>query len=217
MHFSPCRYRLCPDSRSARPVLPIPPIAAARFSVALRPTPREWVLSPSLRSLLSFRAWWCSLTSLAHRGQLPCRRARAVLVSSFVSAGVYARLRADARARRETRQTVRRSLTVRLLGGGRPPATTADLNGASSSGMLGQTPVNGRASHSGNAHQLTDFCSLRLEPCRERARAHLQASRELLPSSSDASSPDGLDRDCGRLAPSSARRDSSSSCGRYPA
>jgi hypothetical protein len=35
-----------------------------------------------------------------------------VLVSALVSGRVYARLRADARARREMRQTVRRSQTV---------------------------------------------------------------------------------------------------------
>lgn len=58
------------------------------------------------------------------------------------------------------RQTVRRSLTVRLLGGGRPPVATADLNGSPSSGMLSQTPVNGRTGHSSNAHQLTDFYAL---------------------------------------------------------
>src|SRR5438067_2387092 len=69
------------------------------------------------------------------------------------------RVYVQTRARREMRPTVRRSLTVRLLGGGRPPSATADLNGSSSSGMLSQTPVNGRASHSGDAHQLTDFCS----------------------------------------------------------
>ena len=62
---------------------------------------------------------------------------RSVLVSAFVSAGMYARLRADARARRETRQAVRRSLTVRLLGGGRAPTPPADLNRTASLGVLG--------------------------------------------------------------------------------
>ena len=37
---------------------------------------------------------------------------RSVLVSAFVSRPAYARLRADARVRRETRQTVRRALIV---------------------------------------------------------------------------------------------------------
>lgn len=39
-------------------------------------------------------------------------RLRCVLVSAFVSGRAYARLRADARARREMRQTMRRSQTV---------------------------------------------------------------------------------------------------------
>jgi hypothetical protein len=64
-------------------------------------------------------------------------RLRSVLISAFVSVGLYARLRADARARHETRQAVRRSLIVRLLAGGRAPVPTADLNRAADSGVLG--------------------------------------------------------------------------------
>ena len=64
-------------------------------------------------------------------------RLRSVLVSAFVSAGMFARLSADAHARRETRQAVRRSLIVMLLGGGRAPTAAADLNRAASLGMLG--------------------------------------------------------------------------------
>jgi hypothetical protein len=94
----------------------------------------------------------CLLMSLAAMGSHLPAVLRCVLVSSFVSADVYARLRADARARRETRQTVRRSLTVRLLGRGRPPVAAPYLGGSPSSSMFRQTPVKGRAGHSGDAH-----------------------------------------------------------------
>jgi hypothetical protein len=55
---------------------------------------------------------------------------------------------------------VRRSLIVRLFGGGRAPATPADLDRAASLGMLGQVPVQGGAAHSTDGYQLADFCSL---------------------------------------------------------
>ena len=56
------------------------------------------------------------------------------------------------------RQTVRRSLTVRLLGSGRrPPAATADLNRAPGPGVLGQTAIQGGTAHSGHMHQLADL------------------------------------------------------------
>jgi hypothetical protein len=96
---------------------------------------------------------------LAAMGHLPIVL-RSVIVSPFVSAAVFGRLRADARARRETRQTVRRSLTVRLLGGDRTPPATADLLRSARPGVLGQAAVQGRAAHFRHAHQLTDFGSL---------------------------------------------------------
>ncbi len=89
---------------------------------------------------------------------------RCVVVSAFVSGRVYVRLRADAHARGEMRQTVRRvqvvtkafppgmagSVTGRLLGRLGSPASTADLDGASGPGVIGQAPVQRRAAHGGD-------------------------------------------------------------------
>jgi hypothetical protein len=109
----PHRHHRCPGSRYARPSSPIPPIVAARSSVALRPTLPEWVLSPSLGSLLSSRAWslWPHLPSLTVAGPT-CRPARRVVVPFVRLIGCVRALRADARARPWDETTVRRVLTV---------------------------------------------------------------------------------------------------------
>ncbi len=109
----PHRHHRCPGSRSARPFVPIPPIAVARSSAALRPTPREWVLSPSLRSLASFRAWslWPHLLSLTGARRVPSGTpgARLVRSSHRLCTRVYVQTRARGGG---TRQPARRSLTV---------------------------------------------------------------------------------------------------------
>src|SRR5580693_8026398 len=108
-----CRHPQYPDSRSARPFVPILPIAVARSLVAPRPTPREWILSPSFGSLLSLRVWslWLHLPSMATGGR-GCRPARWVVVSFVRPIGCVRALRADARARPWDETTVRRGLTV---------------------------------------------------------------------------------------------------------
>jgi hypothetical protein len=54
------------------------------------------------------------------------------------------------------RQFVRQLLTVRPLGGGRAPATPADLYRVAGLGVLGEVAVQRRAAHAGDAHQLAD-------------------------------------------------------------
>jgi len=85
---------------------------------------------------------------------------RSVIVSAFVSAGLYVRLRADTRVRHRLRQFVRQLLTVRLLGGDRTPVAPADLHRATCLGVLGQVAVQRRAAHAGDAHQLADSGAL---------------------------------------------------------
>jgi hypothetical protein len=66
---------------------------------------------------------------------------RSVIVSAFVSAYEFLRLRADTRVRQQMRQFVRRLLTVMLLGGDRAPTTPADLHRVARLGELGQVSV----------------------------------------------------------------------------
>jgi hypothetical protein len=99
----------------------------------------------------------CGLTSPRSRrpGRRPVRHARCSS-RSFVSSAAYARLRADARARRGTRRPVRRSLTVALLGGPGAPPSPADLHDVTAPGQLAQMPVNGRPGRPGSADKVTD-------------------------------------------------------------
>jgi hypothetical protein len=153
----PHRHHLCPGSKSAQPFVPIPPIAVARSSTALRPTPREWVLSPSLRSSASFRAWslWPHLPSLTVPAAVPSGTpgARLVRSSHRLCTRVYVQTRARGVGRDNRRDDHSRR---RLLGGPRAPPAPADLDHMTAPGQRAQMPVNGRPGHSGSADKVTD-------------------------------------------------------------
>jgi hypothetical protein len=151
------RHHRCPGSRSARPFLPIPPIAVARSLAALRPTPREWVLSPSLRSSPSFRVWslWPHLLSLTVPAGVPSGTPGARLVRS--SHRLCTRVYVQTRARGVGRDNRRDDHSLwRLLGAPGAPPSPADLDRVTCPGQLAQMPVNGRPGHSGSADQVTD-------------------------------------------------------------
>lgn len=145
--------------------------AGARSSV-VGATPRDFCRDPLVDVLGCY-------------GTSPAPLLRGVIVSVFVSAVAFVRLRADTRVRQQMRQFVRQLLTVRLLGGDRAPAAPADLNRAARLGMLGQVAVQRRAAHPGDAHQLANAdavvgCYAQGEPQRLGSVGHVATSRFLL-------------------------------------
>lgn len=123
------------------------------------------------QTILSFPKWTSVARSAHHRERAAVNWAcpsapRPPATSTGTSArgggtSAYARLRADARTRRETRQTVRRALIVTAP----RQCERASLHGcprprAPRLRMLAKVPVQRRAAHSGEGYQHADFGAL---------------------------------------------------------